>query len=184
MEVALSRAVSWPQICDKLILKKVQVAGEAQQLRMSTYPRAGWRGLIGNADMLHMCLITHHGAGIILAQTWHMQWVNNIYVYHNQAEKSKWTVQTTETEGVHWYGRMDDMRHCTAVEVWVFTGVKLQLWFTCQWIECIILNVLQPQFYFFFQNSLAASLPIPVSMWRTLVHKYHSQWFFPLSNVC
>lgn len=44
MKVALSRAVFWPQICDKLILKKVQVAGEAQQLRMSSYPRAGWRG--------------------------------------------------------------------------------------------------------------------------------------------
>lgn len=69
MKVALSRAVSWPQICDKLILKEVQVAGEPQQLKMSTYPRAGWRGLIGNADMLHMCLITHQGAEMLLART-------------------------------------------------------------------------------------------------------------------
>lgn len=97
MKVALSRAVSWPQICDKLILKKVQVAGEAQLLRMSSYPRAGWRSLIGNADMLHMCLITHQGAGMILAQTWQiLQWFNNVYVYHNQAEESKRPVQEAE----------------------------------------------------------------------------------------
>lgn len=63
------------------------MAGEAQQLRVSTYPWAGWRDLIGNADMLHMCLITHQGAGMILAQTWHiLQWVNTIPVHHIQAE--------------------------------------------------------------------------------------------------
>lgn len=68
--------------------KKVQVADEAQQLRVSTYPWAGWRDLIGYADMLHMCLITHQGAGMILAQTWHiLQWVNTVSVLHNQAEE-------------------------------------------------------------------------------------------------
>lgn len=80
--------------------KKVQVADEAQQLRVSTYPWAGWRDLIGSADMLHMCLITHQGAGMILAQTWHiLQWVNAVYVLHNQPEKSR----------VHWYGRRESV---------------------------------------------------------------------------
>jgi len=53
--------------------------------------------LIGNANMLNMCLITHQGAGMILAQTWHIsQWVNAVYVYYNQAERSKWPVQEAE----------------------------------------------------------------------------------------
>lgn len=56
---------------------------------VSTFPWAGWRDLIGIADMLHMCLITYQGAGMILAQTWHiLQWVNTVSVHHNQAERS------------------------------------------------------------------------------------------------
>lgn len=47
-EMALSRAVSWSQIQDVTdsFLKKVQVAGESEQVRMSTNPRFG-RVLLG-----------------------------------------------------------------------------------------------------------------------------------------
>lgn len=50
-EMALSRAVSWSQIQDV------------------TDTWQGWQGLIGNADTIHVCLITYRGAVMILAQT-------------------------------------------------------------------------------------------------------------------
>lgn len=42
-EVAPSEAVTWFQICDRFFSPppKVQIAGESQQVKMSTYPRAG-----------------------------------------------------------------------------------------------------------------------------------------------
>lgn len=93
--------------------RKVQVAGEAQQLRMSTYPWAGWRGLTGKADILHMCLITYQGAEMILAETWHiLQLVDSVYVYHNEAEKSKWPVQEA--------GRMREFTDMGEWRVWAW----------------------------------------------------------------
>lgn len=93
------------------------MAGEAQQLRMSTYPRAGWRGLIGNADVLHMCLITHLGAytNCDLAR---LKRDNNVYVYHNRVEKSKMTsAGSCESEGgssLMWGNGGYELEVCTA----------------------------------------------------------------------
>lgn len=66
-------------------------------MRPSYSERAHIPGLIGNAGMLHMCLITHKGSEMMLAQTWHTaQWINSLYVYYNQAGKSKRLVQEAE----------------------------------------------------------------------------------------
>lgn len=84
---------SWTQLCDFFFLF-FKCAGSRWGRAIENFPRLAG-GVASGMPICSMCLITHQGAEMILAQTWHILQCT-VYVYHNQAEKSKWPVQQAE----------------------------------------------------------------------------------------